>query len=533
MDYLLRSGKDEASSPYARMGAEYYQPDTSDVLTAFIEESIQGIGTGYGDIIAFDVEKAKRQGSPLTEEAYKASPFYRSSLPYSRDLTTESAKVLAEYNDEREKNAFIIGHASNAQTAAGYMIGFTSGIFEPKNIATGIAASAVLTPLIGSFAPAAGALKNIIRLKKSLGRYGAKAAIGGVEGMVAAAIAEPSNRYSASILKQDYTMADTLWNIGLSTAFGSGFNTIPSFIKEKWNRHGVKGLDIAVAELDRATEQFTLGQKIDIGVVERGAAGEVTKMPITQKAAAVEAFIRYTDMPEFKARFEGSKVVDETGAPLRVYHGANQEIINFNASDKQPAFFSKSPDYVEGYNFVTNGNKTIPVYLAIKNPLEVELSAREFADPVAESQYIMQARKQGNDGIIFKNTETGDTFYAISRPEQAIAAFGGDDIEAIARRIDTENKLSINKSVIESLNPENDTALDLNSARALTEYEATILDDTQIAEKNFDKYKQEIDALESQGLTTAKEDLQNALDSMNEFDIAEAYSTLQACLTRG
>src|SRR5687768_12042939 len=141
MDFLLRRPEQEASPIAQQTLNTYYQPSTSDVLSAFTEESFRGIGTLESDLTALEIGKQERSGTPMTEEQYRESPYYRSAVKYYRDMTEASAKTLADYSDEREENAFIISKASGAQTAAGYVAGFGAGIFEPKNIATGLAVS--------------------------------------------------------------------------------------------------------------------------------------------------------------------------------------------------------------------------------------------------------------------------------------------------------------------------------------------------------------------------------------------------------
>jgi hypothetical protein len=43
-----------------------------------------------------------------------------------------------------------------------------------------------------------------------------------------------------------------------------------------------------------------------------------------------------TKTPEFKKRFEGSKVVDENGNPLVVYHGTNAKFNTFDGIKTEP-----------------------------------------------------------------------------------------------------------------------------------------------------------------------------------------------------
>lgn len=552
MDFLLRSGRDEQASPYSNIGDQYYSPDTSDVLKAFTEEAFKGIGTGYADVQALNVSQLQRVGEPLTEETYKSSPYFRPGVPFSRDMTTESVKVLAEYHDDREKNAFIINHASNAQKAAGYTTAFSAGIFEPKNIATGVAASAILSPIVGGLAPAGSSLRRVLQLKKALGRYGDKAVIGGVEGMVAAAAAEPSNQYSASILKQDYGMSDSLWNIGLSTAFGIGFNTAPSFIKEKWTTHGGNTPDIIAHEMDTAVNQLVASQKVDVSHVEKASLGEIASKPIAEQAKAVESFVRYTDTPEFKARFEGSKVVDEQGQPLRVYHGTDKQFDTFDISKAgqrdagwmgEAIYLTGDPKLASNYasmggemdiSGVREGANVRPSYVKIEKPYITD-------NALLSKSFVKQLREDGYDGILaYKQVFDGEGVgkpneIAVFSPDQIIPAFGADNMDAIARRLDAENKTSLNKSVLDSVNPENDTALDVSAAKELDSYDATLKADDAAVKASYDKYLEEIAFMKKEGMMTDAEIeiFTDAINSVNEKDIQSGYDALLACLTRG
>ena len=120
---------------------------------------------------------------------------------------------------------------------------------------------------------------------------------------------------------------------------------------------------------------------------ERGAVGVPKSVPIK------------TTTKEFKKWFKGSKVVDEQGNPLVVYHGTGVEenFAEFDTSGSKKTFasagfgaiefigssFSANPDVAE--SFITSrkgskiaiktderdlpsGGRIIPVYLAIKNP---------------------------------------------------------------------------------------------------------------------------------------------------------------------
>lgn len=136
----------------------------------------------------------------------------------------------------------------------------------------------------------------------------------------------------------------------------------------------------------------------------------------------------------FRAWFGDSKVVDDGGGPLRVFHVTAQDFDSFrtignetNARDRlDAAFFTDSADYADAYAVEKRSQQpqTMPVYVAMANPLRVEADPRLFADPRYEQPIIQKAREAGHDGVIFHDPETGANFYAAFRPEQVKSAIG-------------------------------------------------------------------------------------------------------------
>lgn len=123
---------------------------------------------------------------------------------------------------------------------------------------------------------------------------------------------------------------------------------------------------------------------------------------------------------EFKKWFGDSKVVDDDGRPLVVYRYAKSE----GEIAGGVRFFTREADYAEAY-FEESGQGrglTAPVYLSLKNPLEVDLPAGEFSNPGAENPHIEKALQDGNDGVIFRNGI--DEFYVAFAPEQIKSATG-------------------------------------------------------------------------------------------------------------
>lgn len=146
-----------------------------------------------------------------------------------------------------------------------------------------------------------------------------------------------------------------------------------------------------------------------------------------------------TDSPYFKAWFGESKVVDEQGKPLVVYHGTLRQFEQFSANmmgrNTQAAdtlqgsafFFSDKPYMPNEFASMYGGN-LIPAYLSLKNPLVVDLPKMT---PNNIAYEIIRAKEEGHDGLIVSRTpgfkggmiETG-TFHIAFSPEQIKSATG-------------------------------------------------------------------------------------------------------------
>jgi hypothetical protein len=158
-------------------------------------------------------------------------------------------------------------------------------------------------------------------------------------------------------------------------------------------------------------------------------AGEDLKAKRDESRARNEAQERkkQTETPEFKKWFGDSKVVDEKGEPLVVYHGTNKDFKEFKTDKKQSNFnamiadgfyFTENPKYASGYA-VGDGANIKQAYLNVKNPLIVK-SVPEYkramseakgklskGSKYAEAQLLSKSDSEvlaasGYDGVIYK-----------------------------------------------------------------------------------------------------------------------------------
>ena len=105
--------------------------------------------------------------------------------------------------------------------------------------------------------------------------------------------------------------------------------------------------------------------------------------------------------PYFKKWFGKSKVVDEEGNPLVVYHGTKADFTEFKRSKGgefgSGMYFSDNPDSARMFGGFQSGSAeviTMPVYLSLKNPLITN------DRNIPRGAGIKSLMKKGYDGVI-------------------------------------------------------------------------------------------------------------------------------------
>lgn len=115
-----------------------------------------------------------------------------------------------------------------------------------------------------------------------------------------------------------------------------------------------------------------------------------------------------TDTPQFKAWFAGSKVVDENGKPLVVYHGTKSDFGIFDLtkggrSNEEASigfWFSPSKDvadnFVKGIWYGDKEKKLMPLYLNLKNPKIYEAAKIDYAALNKLNERITSLEEENN-----------------------------------------------------------------------------------------------------------------------------------------
>ena len=205
---------------------------------------------------------------------------------------------------------------------------------------------------------------------------------------------------------------------------------------------------------------------------------EARSRDIQETMFALSAGESQTDTPEFKRWFGNSKVVDENGQPLVVYHGT--EKAGFNRFDRKYENTSSGTD-ASGFYFTSHklGAETYSgtreealisdvdrgydpfggepgnyaVYLSIQEPLIVDFEGNGWDDAPEDSGFGGQdinaiaefAETAGYDGVIAKNINDegpfgqgygwGDTTYVVFQPTQIKSIFNRGTYDPLDPRI--------------------------------------------------------------------------------------------------
>lgn len=136
-----------------------------------------------------------------------------------------------------------------------------------------------------------------------------------------------------------------------------------------------------------------------------------------------------TDSPAFQRWFKGSKVVDASGQPLKVYHGTKADIEVFKAEGGTGktfgtgSFFTANPK-IAGTYVPYQGGSIYPVYLRILKPFVVDVGGSNWNSVKREKSFI-----PNDDDVDDHNPDLWDHFGFPYDEEEAST----DDIAVNAR----------------------------------------------------------------------------------------------------
>jgi len=157
-----------------------------------------------------------------------------------------------------------------------------------------------------------------------------------------------------------------------------------------------------------------------------------------------------TDTEAFRRWFGASKVVDEQGKPLVVYHATTADFDSFKPGGRDPSlsgpaiWFSARADYQPAAHNVLVGGRAgryreganvIPAYVKIDRPLIVDATTREWAEDrygkefpyLMNTEVVQRLRDDGYDGVMEYSRDKLDPTLrevVVFRPEQIKSAIG-------------------------------------------------------------------------------------------------------------
>lgn len=224
----------------------------------------------------------------------------------------------------------------------------------------------------------------------------------------------------------------------ISTAFIDTEKNIDNWIKNEGVSSGTKTsfLNITLNNIITDVQPNFKSKTINNSNIDNSVADQHFQRAITAGATTKDEKLnaikewkeKGTDSKYFKKWFGDSKVVDESGNPLEVYHGTESDeafsAFETNSPDGTPAiYFSSNKKVANSYSV---NLPIFEVYLKMENPLEIDAQGKEYNDFTAEMRSnIDYANRNGYDGVIVKNIRDGwsqggkiATTYVVFNPEQ-------------------------------------------------------------------------------------------------------------------
>ncbi len=160
---------------------------------------------------------------------------------------------------------------------------------------------------------------------------------------------------------------------------------------------------------------------------------------LAQQVGAGETVTRGVDVwsRSFRDWFGASKVIDDRGRPLRVYHGTAAEVMAFDVArsganypstgGQEGLYFTDEPIiagvYAEQAGYREDGGEnTVPVYLSLQNPIErrTGTSSPDKYFDYNRQKILVAAKKAGADGVIVRGGDR--TLYVAFKPTQIKSA---------------------------------------------------------------------------------------------------------------
>ena len=232
--------------------------------------------------------------------------------------------------------------------------------------------------------------------------------------------------------------------------------TAETRLQNAWQnfRPGVEGIPIKdrpfatqKAALPPVEFLFTGDNAIDLATFQMA---ETLSDKNKQGSKQVKYSLRAPTTPEFKRWFGESKIVDEMGNPMPLYHATYQDFSEFRVSEDGKLgagiYLSGLPAYAESY--ATNGI-VMPLWASVENPFVIQLSNQNITYEDHPSglkyPYISNVRPINQQLVEFVREQTNDKKRALDLTgEQLIKLFKKAGYDGIAVKDENGNILEIN-----------------------------------------------------------------------------------------
>lgn len=559
---LLNNPDPQASIFGLRTAQAQAAPTTGEVAGAFIQEMFLGEGSLYQDIRARNIEKAEEAQPPITEEDWKLSDNYRPGLTWHEGLTQDSAKTLAEIEDDRRNRGIITEKASGWQAGIGYAASLTTGLLEPKNLLSGIAVG-IATAGLGFAVPTIGRALAVTTVRGAVAR-------GAGEGVLAAALVEPSNLESSRIVQGDYTLSDSLVNFGLSAILGGG----ASGISKKLQLRKATRTDIALKEFDTALAQVTQGEAIEVSHVKQiETAREITPLTtLSKEQIAEEPAIIKVGKNEYEALYpdEQGRLSEARGLGKT----ADEAIFDLKEQYNTPLEKIKSIDETTRLNIAdTTALDELKTQIANQEAIfDEKLRNRgfpidEYKKEVSARNDYLEARAKERESVPEDKIKQFDkeTDATQSKMQERISEFATQknqqlftqakteadaqiqaikqQISNLERAIQKRSVRAVSKDIMpkvvdDATRPDNSTIFDEPDLVEKMEarVKEIISDDDLALEKELEYLDGELKAMEEEGMLTYEDRqyLEKLAAIEEEGDIFDnIYNSARLCLTRG
>lgn len=181
------------------------------------------------------------------------------------------------------------------------------------------------------------------------------------------------------------------------------------------------------------TQNFETQENVDVAMVQNlTVQRDIADSTPVAKYAAELSKQEVTDNPNFKNWFGESKVIDQEGKPLIVYHGTKAEFDSFDPATVKNGrgfWFAGGDDVASRFAAAHRagdpeaGQNIIPVYLRMNNPYIHNPDLKMTMDNIFNA-----AREGGHDGIIFTGKAGSKGAFVVFDNKQIKSAIGNSGL---------------------------------------------------------------------------------------------------------